>query len=398
MKSENSATSLLFNLVLVASLGLLIRYVSIYGLNGININNLHHSHSHFAFAAWVSQSLYFLLSKQLTKGFTTTNYWKVLYFLQNFTAFGMLVFFAYQGYALFSIIFSTFNLIINVVIVIHLFKAVSSKQLKNKSLLLSALFFNAFSAIGTSGLVYLMATGQQASSLYQASIYFYLHFQYNGWFILTILGLFANLPGIRSPQQTDKISFWIILSVFFSYALSLLPLYSHWSLYLIGSISGFVQLVGICSFIILLIQHNSEKIKSLSASMRWTLLTVSIGIFLKVCIQFLSVFPSLHELGFKNHPILIAYLHLVFLMITSLFILASFISSKSIKENRVFTVGMYSIIIAILLNEFVLLGQGTIGQSTRINFPFLQLITSVLLWTSALTLLLSQTKLFQVKN
>ena len=57
----------IFNLMLVALLGLLMRYKILFEFPLLDQKSLQHSHSHFAFAGWVSHTLITLLIGFLQK-------------------------------------------------------------------------------------------------------------------------------------------------------------------------------------------------------------------------------------------------------------------------------------------------------------------------------------------
>ena len=58
----------LFNLLLVASIGVILRYKIAFALPFIDQKHLLHGHSHFAFAGWISQALMVLLVGYLAGG------------------------------------------------------------------------------------------------------------------------------------------------------------------------------------------------------------------------------------------------------------------------------------------------------------------------------------------
>src|SRR5690554_3974502 len=101
----------LINLFLVALLGTLLRYKIGFPFPAMEFKNLLHSHSHFAFAGWITHTImvlmiYFL--QQNAKSVQLTKYsW---YLIANlFTAYGMMVAFVIQSYAFWSILFSTLS-------------------------------------------------------------------------------------------------------------------------------------------------------------------------------------------------------------------------------------------------------------------------------------------------
>ena len=57
----------LFNLLIVASIGLVLRYKILYSLPFVDQKHLLHGHSHFAFAGWIAHTLMVLLIAFLSK-------------------------------------------------------------------------------------------------------------------------------------------------------------------------------------------------------------------------------------------------------------------------------------------------------------------------------------------
>ncbi len=57
----------LFNLLIVASLGLVLRYKILFPLPFIDQKHLLHGHSHFAFAGWISQAIMTLVVMYLSR-------------------------------------------------------------------------------------------------------------------------------------------------------------------------------------------------------------------------------------------------------------------------------------------------------------------------------------------
>ncbi|HTS43491.1 MAG TPA: hypothetical protein VMH01_03780, partial [Puia sp.] len=104
----------LFNLMLVAFIGIILRYKIAYSLPYIDQKYLLHGHSHFAFAGWITQALIALLigylSEQTGKDFFKKYRW--LLYGNVVTALGMLLTFPFEGYAFLSILFSTLSIFV----------------------------------------------------------------------------------------------------------------------------------------------------------------------------------------------------------------------------------------------------------------------------------------------
>jgi len=98
-----------FNLLLVALLGLLMRFKIAFFLPLIDQKHVLHSHSHFAFSGWITQTLMVLMIHYfgLKSGESVFQKYRWLLYTNLFAAYGMLVSFILQGYAFFSISFST---------------------------------------------------------------------------------------------------------------------------------------------------------------------------------------------------------------------------------------------------------------------------------------------------
>src|SRR3954469_18815870 len=87
------------NLLIVACLGVILRYKIAFSLPFINQGYLLHGHSHFAFAGWVTQALMVLLVAYLgDQGLENIfKKYRFLLYANLVTAYGMLVTFPIQG-------------------------------------------------------------------------------------------------------------------------------------------------------------------------------------------------------------------------------------------------------------------------------------------------------------
>ena len=105
----------LINFFMVSVIGIILRYKISFPLPLIDQKFLLHGHSHFAFVGWVSLALMTLMVNYLTRSGIVTNYKKYHWvFLANtITAYGMLISFTVQGYALASITFSTLSIFVS---------------------------------------------------------------------------------------------------------------------------------------------------------------------------------------------------------------------------------------------------------------------------------------------
>ena len=89
----------LYNLLLVAFIGTILRYKIAFSLPFIDQKHLMHGHAHFAFVGWVTQLSTVLILQDLSKHSITNvliKYQKIL-FANLITAYGMLFTFPIQG-------------------------------------------------------------------------------------------------------------------------------------------------------------------------------------------------------------------------------------------------------------------------------------------------------------
>lgn len=354
----------LINLCIVAFLGVLMRYKIGFEFPYLNQKNLQHSHSHFAFTGWISHTLMTLMIYYLQSriaDFTGSKYKKVL-IANLICSYGMLIFFIIQGYGFLSILFSTSSIIISYVFSYYYFKDLKQidHNLLSKNWFKAALFFNIISSLGTFYLAYMMASKNLVQDLYLSSIYYYLHFQYNGWFFFACMGL---LFGLLNLKKTDHPFYETAFKLFAAacvpaYFLSILWLDFPVWLYAITVLSAIIQVFAWFKLVMVLIKTRRNFFENYTLLLRYILLFVSLALSIKLILQLGSTVPFISDLAFGFRPIVIAYLHLVLLAVISLFLLfyiyanAFFIIDKKIK----FGILLFSI--GVLLNEIVLAVQG----------------------------------------
>ena len=277
-------------------------------------------------------------------------------------AYGMLISFILQGYGAFSIFFSTASLLVSYFFgyyyIKHL-KLLPSEDL-SKKWFTAAIFFNIISSVGTFALAYMMITKNIHQEEYLASIYYYLHFQYNGWFFFSCMGL---LYGFLNLKKAENPFFATTFTLFF---LSCLPAYflsTLWAdlpdwLYGLTVLAAFIQVLAWYKFLIIIVTTKREYLTNFPYFLRYILLFVAFAVSVKVLLQLGSTIPSLSKLAFGFRPIVIAYLHLVLLAIISLFLLFYIYANHLIHSNAKIKLGVIVFSIGVFLNEIILAVQG----------------------------------------
>lgn len=369
----------LVNLLIVALLGLLMRYKIGFEFPYFNQKNLQLSHSNFAFTGWISHTLMVLMVYTLQNKIVNFNFRKYIKFfvLNLIGSYGMLVFFILQGHGLVSTLFSVLTILVSFCFTFTFFKDLQrvDNKLLFKNWFKGALFFNVISSLGSFALAYMMMTRNIHQNEYLASIYYFLHFQYNGWFFFACMGLFFDFFQLK---KTEDSFFATSFKLFFAccipaYFLSILWLELPTWLYVIVVIAAVIQ--GFAWFRLLygILKLKSEAIRKLGFALRYVLLFVGFALSIKLLLQLGSTIPFVSKLAFGFRPIVIAYLHLVLLAIITLFLLFYIHISAFFPrlEKRVFGLILFSA--GVLLNEIILAVQG-IASFSYTMIPYVNLL------------------------
>ncbi|MFI5130644.1 MAG: hypothetical protein ACHQFX_11660 [Chitinophagales bacterium] len=356
------------NLLIVAFLGVILRYKIAFSLPFIDQRNLHHGHSHFAFFGWITQILmvlmvYYLQCEQVESAFRKYRWWLYLNLL---SAYGILISFSLQGYGIWSIGFITLSTVGSYIFTLLYWRDLNA--LKNRKIshlwFKSALLFAVLSSFGTYAEAYLMANKIVHQNWYLASEYYFLHFQYNGWFFFAGMGLLVSrLEKIIAATQQLKIIFWLFclacVPAFFLSALWMpIPKLIYWLV--IGS--AIAQFAGWALLVRLILKNKATMKSHFTKKSRQVFLLSAIALTIKLLLQVGSTHPALSQLAFGFRPIVIGYLHLVLLGVITIFILGYIISMNLLNAGKYFMTGIWIFVSGIIINEIFLMLQGVAGM------------------------------------
>ena len=368
----------IINLLLVAILGLLMRYKIGFEFPFLDQKHLQHSHSHFAFSGWISHTLMVLMIGFLEYKIKKTEIqfikkYNLLLITNLICSYGMLISFIIQGYGAISILFSTSSIVIACVFTFFYFKDLKliSHEDLSKNWFKASLFFNVISSLGTFALAYMMISKNIQQNEYLSSIYFYLHFQYNGWFFFACMGLLISFLQLKKAENLffNK-TFWLFfVSCIPAYFLSTLWLKLPTWIYVLTLLSALVQTITWFKFLYVIIKLKNNFLEKYPLVLRYILFFVGVALSLKFILQLGSTIPALSQLAFGFRPIVIAYLHLVLLAIISLFLLFYIYVNQLITFNKKVKNGIIIFTIGVLLNEIILAIQGIASFSYTL-IPF----------------------------
>lgn len=344
----------LFNFFLLSLLGLLLRAYPIHSIPFFTYKNLLHAHSHFAFGGWVTPVLIYLTLRFFPDVQTNSTYyhWRNIITLLLVSAYGMLLSFPFQGYGVVSIVFSTLSIAAGFYAGIIIRAAVKPKFfLSSSSFLQAGFLYFALSAIGPFATAPLIALGKAGTPLYYNAIYFYLHFQYNGFFTFIVLAVVYKIIERRKSFNHGKLVFRLMnMACIPAYALSILWTQPSILLNITGGVAALLQLTAI--FFLL------KDIKGLEwgKGIQRRLFQISIFAFIvKSLLQLLSALPLVADLAYQNRNFVIAYLHLVLIGFISVFVFS--VIARSISYGRLLHNGILAFLFAFISTELLLVFQ-----------------------------------------
>lgn len=389
----------LFNLFLIAAIGVVLRYKIAYSLPFIDQKHLLHGHSHFAFAGWISQAIMILMVAYLAAQKDNTVYKKYRWLLSGnlIAAYGMLITFPIQGYGLFSIIFSTASIFIGYAFAWVYWKDLNSLPVQHTAHLWfkTALFCNALSSLGAFALAVMMVKKIIHQNWYLGAQYFYLHFQYNGWFFFACMGLLTAKIFYTAPAKILQRIFWLFAgAVIPAYFLSALWMDIPLWMYILVIIAALAQVTGWVYMIGVIKNAWLSLRESLNATAKWLLILSASALTIKLLLQLGSTIPSLSTLAFGFRPIVIGYLHLVLLGVITLFLIGYLFAENLLTINKKAIAGAGIFTAGIIINEIFLMTQG-VAALEYINIPLINesLLVAALIMLSGIAILnISQQK------
>lgn len=385
----------LLSLVIVALYGTLMRYKIAFNFPFFKQKFLLHAHSHFAFSGWITHTLYLGLIVILQRKIENISFnkYKILILLNLLVSYGMLVSFTMQGYELTSIILSTLTIVITIVFTVFFIS--DSKHLKNhpsRPWAIMGLFMSILSALGPFYMAYMIMNKDINFHSYLGSLYYFLHFQYNGWFFFGSMAILSALLPADSPLNLRKyfpvFAVTIIPTVFLSLLWAKLPLW----LYIITIIATMAELIAWFCIIKDVLKIKRSAYTTRPKWVDYLFYVIGFALTVKFILQAVSIVPSLSDLVFGIRSIVIAYLHLILLGIYSTFILAVGFYTGYLEPNRLAKIATFSFITGIVLNELFL---GTHGFAAFFykTVPYMNellLFVALILFISSLFIFLSQ--------
>ena len=360
-------------------MGLALRYSFINPI-GVNYRFLTHAHSHVAMLGWVYLMLYVCIVHYFVP--VKKPIFNRLFWLTQFAVIGMMISFPFQGYAVISISFSTLHIFCSYYFAYLIWKYHKKNAIVNNYLLKASLIFMLLSTVGVWCLGPAVSMLGQASAFYQIAIQFFLHFQFNGWFLIAVIAVFFHLIKVEFSSLFRQFFYLLIVSTLLTFALPILWFSPHKYLIWINGFGVVLQVVALYKFFQLVKPKTSIFSKNRTKLANY-LYGFALACFsLKVVFQSLSILPEFSQVVFNHRNFVVGFIHLLMLGVISGFLFAFILRSDLVNVNKSFSIGIYSFLLGFVLTELLLLIQGIMfyfGNGIISHYYLLLFLFSILL-------------------
>ncbi|PRZ21195.1 hypothetical protein [Flavobacterium granuli] len=349
------------NFFIASVMGLLLRLMYVTPVEWINFQFLLHGHSHVAMLGWVYLMLYSLIVHFfLNKEAQQKAVYNRLFWVTQFSVIGMMFRFPVEGYALFSIAFSTLHIFCSYIFCRRIWKDAQPSSLSEEKLLRAALVFMVVSTVGVWCLGPAVGLLGKASAFYQIAIQFFLHFQFNGWFLFAVLALFFN----QLKAKIDEKNFQLFYSLLIASTILTLALPVSWYLdnpvfYWINALGVTLQLVAFGVFIKIIKPKFHIFFSTLKRIEKLIYGFALLSLGLKVGIQMVALLPGLDQVSHQIRNFVIGYIHLTMLGIISGFLLGFTLQNKFLNGTNIWvSLGLKIFLAGFVATEMLLFMQG----------------------------------------
>ena len=395
----------LINFFIAASAGALLRFAFVREIPWLKYSYFLHTHSHMAMLGWIFLLLYILLLRSfLPRTYQRKSFYRYFFWIFQITVIGMLISFPLQGYGPVSITFTILNVLVTYVFTFYFWYDLTKTSKENSNsvrLAKTALFFLGFSMLGVLAIGPVIAFHLDRTTSYYIAIHFYLHFQFNGWFIFSILALFFRMSEEKgasgSPVIFKRFYALIVAATFLTFALAV-----AWSnpgpvVFFSNSIGVILQLAALILFIALLTQLWVKLRRMIRMKLVSLLLKIAIAaLILKILVQTAVVLPFVAEVAYTVRNYMIGFFHLLLLGVITIFGFAyAHLRGLLRLDTQIAHIGLFMFLFGFFMTEIILFLQGTLFWGGKGFLPYyyeLLFIFSVFLPGGILVLIISQVK------
>jgi hypothetical protein len=318
---------------------------------------------------------------------------------------GMLIAFSIQGYGAVYIIFSILYIMISYWFAFYFYKEIKmADRTTSIKFAKASLLFLVISMVGPLALGPVMANEGNNTAWEMNLIYYFLHFQYNGWLIFGLLAVFfkwLEINKILYSEAKSKLFFWLMFGGCFpGYLLSVLWGNPAAIIYIIAGLGAFMHLLALTQLCDILKSNKKRIFNILHPYTRKLATIVFLAFCLKLFLQFLGVLPLIVRWTTAYRVLVIGYLHLVLLGIVTLSLFSVFIQKNILGLNKITLCGIGMFIWGFLLTEVLLFTEALLNISNTYipNFNFWMFYATILLPIGATLMLRGHLTVMYISN
>lgn len=340
-------------LVVTTLLGTMLRFLAVWPVAGIEYGHLLHTHSHLGFLGWVFNAFLALAAMRFVP-VEQARVFRRLFLVLQVAVLGMMVSYPFQGYGAVSIAFSTLHMGASAVFAWKLWFRNTAAPVARGHLRL-ALVFLVLSGLGPLALGPLAASGLRDTPAYSLSIYFYLHGQYNGWFVFFLQAvLFQEMARNRllaDGRAARHALHWLGVGAVLTLAQSTLWLQPPLWVHAVAAVGGGAQVMG-CVWLVRAVRGAGMLF---TGPARALMAVALVALLAKHGLQAVAAAPAF--VGLANHRfVVIAFLHLVFLGVVAPAVFAWGLRFGWLRDGWALRVGAGVFLTGALATEMLLVG------------------------------------------
>lgn len=369
MKTSQVIASLT-NFLVAASLGVVLRYAFVGDIAPLSYRHIMHAHSHIAMMGWIFMALfilivyYFIPFERREQQMYSKLFWanQVIVILMG-------VAFLIQGYGPVSIGLAGMHVIIGYMFAYRVWNDITGSSV-SAIMLQTSLIWLIISTLGLWLLPVVILTAGRNSEFYFMCVQFFLHFQFNGWFVFSILALIFRKMEDSGQQLSFSgfklFYFFLVVSCLLTYSLAV-----TWSnpkdiLFTTNSAGVIFQIVALVLLYRLLREAKIFSDLSGVVYLKSFFVVALFSFVMKILIQAAVVIPSVAVISYTIRQFVIGFIHLTLLGAVSGFIIALFLENKMIPTSGSYAgKGMVLLITGLAGSEIVLFGQGILLWAER---------------------------------
>ena len=359
-------------------MGLALRFSFLESID-LNYRYLTHAHSHVAMLGWVYLMLFTLFVHYFIPN--EPKVFNRLFWLTEFAVVGMMISFPIQGYAALSITFSTLHIFCSYYFVYLIWKHIKIATVTEK-LLKMALLFMVISTIGVWCLGPAVSILGPTSAFYHIAIQFFLHFQFNGWFLIAVIAVFFHLLKVEDSKLFRQFYKLLIVSTVLTFALPMQWFAPHFSLPWINGVGVVLQVLVLYKFFQLIKPNQHLVFRQDYKNVVYMYSFALVCFILKVLFQTMSILPEFSAVVYNHRNFVIGFIHLLMLGVISGFLFAFILKSNLVSNSKTLSFGIYSFLLGFVLTEVLLLIQGImfyLGTGILPHYYLLLFLFSILL-------------------